>query len=143
MVLKKEKTTDFVEKYKDCPDLGKLYKRIMGGLIRFIDDTDTNKTRCDTSEFWKEFLSDEIPVVLSSKKSDSDLLSVIEWFDKSVLNSLIVLLTIVEYEDIDFFKLLANSKRTLNIRQQNMINEYLTMDEEYRKMIVDKIKNSL
>ena len=83
--------------------------------------------------FWKEFLSDEIPVVLSSKKSDSDLLSVIEWFDKSVLNSLIVLLTIAEYENIDFFELLVNSKRTLNIRQQNMINEYLTMDEEYRK----------
>lgn len=143
LVLKKEKATDFVEKYKECPDLGKLYKQIMGGLIRFIDDTDINKTRCETSQFWKEFLSDEIPVVLSSKKSDSDLLSVIEWFDKSVLNSLIVLLTIAEYENIDFFELLVNSKRTLNIRQQNMINEYLTMDEEYRKMIVDKIKKSL
>ena len=143
LVLKKEKATDFVEKYKDCPDLGKLYKKIMGGLIRFIDDTDTNKSRCETSQFWKEFLSDEIPVVLSSKKSVPDLLSVIEWFDKSVLNSLIVLLTIAEYEDIDFLELLANSKRTLNIRQQNMINEYLTMDEEYRKTVVEKLKKSL
>ena len=59
------------------------------------------------------------------KKSDSDLLSVIEWFDKSVLNSLIVLLTIAEYENIDFFELLVNSKRTLNIRQQNMIKRVL------------------
>ena len=143
LVLKKEKATDFVEKYKECPDLGKLYKKIMGGMIRFIDDTDINKSRCETSQFWKEFLSDEIPVVLSSKKADSDLLSVIEWFDKSVLNSLIVLLTIAEYEDIDFFELLANSKRTLNIRQQNMINEYLKMDEEYRKTVVEKLKKSL
>ena len=139
IVLKKEKASDFVEKYRECEDLGKLYKRIIGGLIRFIDDTDSNKSRCETSEFWKKFLSDETPVMLAVKQSESDLMSVLDWFDRSVMNSLIVLLAIAEHENIDFINLLANSNRNLSAKQQNMIQEFFESDEEKKNEIIDKL----
>lgn len=143
VVLKKEKAEDFVEKYKTCEDLGKLYKQIIGGLVRFIDDTDSNKSRCETSKFWKDFLGDETPLKLATKQADSDLFSVLEWFDKSVLNSLIVLLVVAESEGIDFIGELAGSKRQLNIKQQNMINEFLVSGDEYKQTIIKKIKEIL
>ncbi len=38
------------------------YTKIIGGLVRFIDDTDLNKSRCETRNFWKDFLDDEAPL---------------------------------------------------------------------------------
>ena len=143
VVLKKEKAEDFVENYKTCEDLGRLYKKIIGGLVRFIDDTDSNKSRCETSKFWKDFLDDETPIKLASKQADSDFLSVLEWFDKSVLNSLIVLLVVAESEGIDFIGELLNSKRQLNTKQQNMINEFLLSSDDYKQNIIEKIKDIL
>ena len=80
--------------------------------------------------FWKKFLSDETPVMLAVKQSESDLMSVLDWFDRSVMNSLIVLLAIAEHENIDFINLLANSNRNLSAKQQNMIQEFLNQTQK-------------
>lgn len=139
VVLKREKANDFVNKYEACEDLSRLYMQIIGGLIRFIDDTDVNKARCKTSLFWEQFTSNETPVKLASKEMDSDLSTVIEWFDKAVANSLIVLLAIAESEGIDFVSELANSGRQLSAKQQNLLNEFMLSDSEYREKIVSEM----
>lgn len=139
VVLKREKANDFVNKYEACEDLSRLYMQIIGGLIRFIDDTDVNKARCKTSLFWEQFTSNETPVKLASKEMDSDLSTVIEWFDKAVANSLIVLLAIAESEGIDFVSELANSGRQLSAKQQNLLNEFMFADSEYREKIVSEM----
>ena len=139
VVLKREKANDFVSKYETCEDLSKLYMQVIGGLIRFIDETDTNKARCKTSLFWERFTSNETPVKLASKEMDSDLSTVIEWFDKAVANSLIVLLAIAESEGIDFVSELANSGRQLSAKQQNLLNEFMFADSEYREKIVSEM----
>ncbi len=70
--------------------------------MSFIDDTDSNKSRCETSKS-QDFLDDETPLKLASKQADSDFFVSLEWFDKSVLNSLIVLLVVAENQrGIDF-----------------------------------------
>lgn len=139
VVLKREKANDFVNKYEACEDLSRLYMQIIGGLIRFIDDTDVNKARCKTSLFWEQFTSNETPVKLASKEMNSDLLSVIEWFDKAVANSLIVLLAIAESEGIDFVTELANSGRQLSAKQQNLLNEFALADSERKEKIVSEM----
>lgn len=139
VVLKREKANDFVSKYETCEDLSKLYMQVIGGLVRFIDDTDTNKARCKTSLFWERFTNNETPVKLVSKEMNSDLLSVIEWFDKAVANSLIVLLAIAESEGIDFVTELANSGRQLSAKQQNLLNEFALADSERKEKIVSEM----
>lgn len=139
VVLKKEKANDFVEKYKECEELSRLYMQVIGGLIRFVDDTDVNKARCKTSLFWQKFTNNEEPVKLATKDMDSDLTTVIEWFDKSVANTLIVLLVIAESEGIDFVEELAKSGRQLTPKQQNLLDEYLLSEGETKEKIVSKI----
>lgn len=140
IVLKREKAKDFVDRYEACEDLGKLYLQIIGGLIRFVDDTHENKSRCETSEFWTKFLNNEDAIQLANREVDSDLSSLITWFDKSVMNNLLVLLTIAESENINLFEELANSNRTLNTKQQNLLTEYFAGDEEFKKKIISEIK---
>lgn len=140
IVLKREKAKDFVDKYEICEDLGKLYLQIIGGLIRFVDDTHENKSRCETSAFWVDFLNNEDAIQLANREVDSDLSSLITWMDKSVMNNLLVLLTIAESENINLFEELANSNRTLNTKQQNLLTEYFAGDEEFKKKIISEIK---
>ena len=77
--------------------------------------------------------------MLAVKQSESDLMSVLDWFDRSVMNILIVLLSISEHENIDFINLLANSNRNLSAKQQNMIQEFFESDEEKKNEIIDKL----
>lgn len=140
IVLKKEKANDFVERYEKCEDLGRLYLQIIGGLIRFIDDTHENKSRCETSQFWKDFIANEEAIKLATREVDTDIFGMIDWLDRAVMNNLIVLLAIAENENIDLVGKLAKSGRMLNAKQENMLNEYFRKDEEHRRKVIERIE---
>lgn len=140
IVLKKEKANDFVTRYENCEDLGRLYLQIISGLIRFVDDTDENKSRCETSQFWKDFIANEEAIKLATRDVDTDIFGMIDWLDRAVMNNLIVLLAIAENENIDLVGKLAESGRMLNAKQENMLNEYFRKDEEHRRKVIERIE---
>lgn len=141
IVLRNEKATDFIERFCEGETFDTLYLGVLSGAIRFIDKgTDSNKARWETSPFWIEFLRGAEAIKLKSHEVTPEIGKTINWFDKSVVGSVLLLSSIAEKEGLDFSEILKDSKRELSERHQLIKAGYEGLNDEQKREIGDKIR---
>ena len=64
----------------------------------------------------------------------------INWFDKSVVGSVLLLSSIAEKEGLDFSEILKDSKRELSERHQLIKAGYEGLNDEQKREIADRIR---
>ncbi|WP_247933637.1 replication initiation factor domain-containing protein, partial [Streptococcus mitis] len=141
IVLRNEKATDFIERFCEGETFDTLYLGVLSGAIRFIDKgTDSNKARWETSPFWIDFLNGAETIKLKSHEVTPEIGKTINWFDKSVVGSVLLLSSIAEKEGLDFSEILKDSKRELSERHQLIKAGYEGLNDEQKREIGDKIR---
>lgn len=141
IVLRNEKATDFIERFCEGETFDTLYLGVLSGAIRFIDKgTDSNKARWETSPFWIEFLRGAEAIKLKSHEVTPEIGRTINWFDKSVVGSVLLLSSIAEKEGLDFSEILKDSKRELSERHQLIKAGYEGLNDEQKREIGDRIR---
>lgn len=141
IVLRNEKATDFIERFCEGETFDTLYLGVLSGAIRFIDKgTDSNKARWETSPFWIEFLRGAEAIKLKSHEVNPEIGKTINWFDKSVVGSVLLLSSIAEKEGLNFSEILKDSKRELSERHQLIKAGYEGLNDEQKREIGDKIR---
>lgn len=141
IVLRNEKATDFIERFCEGETFDTLYLGVLSGAIRFIDKgTDSNKARWETSPFWIDFLKGAETIKLKSHEVTPEIGKTINWFDKSVVGSVLLLSSIAEKEGLDFSEILKDSKRELSERHQLIKAGYEGLNDEQKREIADRIR---
>lgn len=84
-----ERANLFVQEIVESDDLGKLTAGVLKRYLNFIEPSnDSNKSRCDISEWWNKFLGDVEKVKLTVKKITRTLTQVTMWVERQVSPSL-------------------------------------------------------
>ena len=139
--LPDNQTADFIERFCEGETFDTLYLGVLSGAIRFIDKgTDSNKARWETSPFWIDFLKGAETIKLKSHEVTPEIGKTINWFDKSVVGSVLLLSSIAEKEGLDFSEILKDSKRELSERHQLIKAGYEGLNDEQKREIADRIR---
>lgn len=140
--LYKERATAFIHNMvtlKDT-DIGVLFAGVVKDYITFRDkkETDSNKRRWNTSDFWEEFLHNVPRLRLGHEKPDRSISKTRDWIDHQVSRSLARMY--FAYQGLDdnwLHEILKEGFQRLNDTDKKQIEEYRRLYEEENRLEMD------
>ncbi len=123
MVLRDENANNFIACFCNTEKLGELAVGILNGKIAFIEDDDSNITRCSLAVWWLEFIGSlEEVALLSSEKVQHVLETTKDWFTCAMGPTVVMIIEAMGWQT--FRDIIENGKQRMKPHHQATANDY-------------------
>ena len=126
MVFRHENAKAFAEQMTTADSVGKLASEVLNDKVAFIENDDTNITRCSVCDWWTAFVDELESVALVARHAIQHSVERVDaWVSAQVANSLYMIAETMGFSRI--YQICMEGKERLNRKQEALIEDFRTM----------------